>query len=138
MANGPDRSNWLNSPSAWARRSATAHKTAGFTPSPTWPARYTSMFSEAAEGRARQVRQFTTPSVREWIDVVGTGRSHQQRRKHQTGVELEYPSDLGQQQTKSRRTKRTCRWRFALIGPRHYFLSLARVPPRPAIVTNMS
>src|SRR4051794_2611856 len=35
MANGPDRSNCLNSPSGWAKRSATAHNAAGFTPSPT-------------------------------------------------------------------------------------------------------
>src|SRR5665213_3777091 len=39
MANGPDRSNWTNWPSGWARRSATAHKAAAFTPSPTWLAR---------------------------------------------------------------------------------------------------
>src|ERR1700690_67992 len=36
MAKGPDRSNCLNSPSGWARRSATAHKAAAMTPSPTW------------------------------------------------------------------------------------------------------
>src|ERR1700676_3739382 len=35
MANGPDRSNWLNSPSAWANRSATAHRAAALTPKPT-------------------------------------------------------------------------------------------------------
>src|SRR5260370_2071324 len=29
MANGPDRSNWLNSPSPWSNRSATAHNAAG-------------------------------------------------------------------------------------------------------------
>src|SRR5260370_1520749 len=75
MANGPDRSNCLNSPSACAKRSATAHKAAGLTPSPTWLARCTSIFSAVAEGRSRQVRQFTMPSVREWIDVVGTGRA---------------------------------------------------------------
>ena len=39
MANGPDRSNWLNSPSVWARRSAIAHKAAELTPSPIWLAR---------------------------------------------------------------------------------------------------
>jgi len=33
MAKGPDRLNCTNSPSLWARRSATAHKAAGFTPS---------------------------------------------------------------------------------------------------------
>src|ERR1700716_1322554 len=35
MANGPDRSNWLNSPSAWANRAAPAHKAAALTPKPT-------------------------------------------------------------------------------------------------------
>src|ERR1700720_1436455 len=35
MANGPDRSNCLNSPSAWASRSATAHRAAALTPKPT-------------------------------------------------------------------------------------------------------
>src|SRR6202158_546220 len=39
MANGPDRSNCLNSPSLWAKRSANAHKAAAFTPIPTWLAR---------------------------------------------------------------------------------------------------
>src|ERR1700694_4483404 len=65
MANGPDRSNCLNSPSLWAKRSATAHRAAAFTPIPTWLARYTSIFSAVSEGRSRQVRQFTMPSVRE-------------------------------------------------------------------------
>src|ERR1700730_18115583 len=49
MANGPDRSNCLNSPSVWARRCATAHKAAALMPSPTWLARYTSMFSAVSE-----------------------------------------------------------------------------------------
>ena len=35
MANGPDRENGSNWPSVWAKRSATAHKAAAFTPSPT-------------------------------------------------------------------------------------------------------
>jgi len=35
------------------------------TPSPTWLARCTSIFSAVSEGRSRQVRQFTIPSVRE-------------------------------------------------------------------------
>ena len=34
MANGPDRSNCLNSPSRWAKRSATAHSAAGLHPQP--------------------------------------------------------------------------------------------------------
>ncbi len=34
MANGPDRSNCLNWPSGWARRSATAHKAAALTAEP--------------------------------------------------------------------------------------------------------
>src|ERR1700761_7168650 len=65
MANGPDRSKWLNWPSGWARRSATAHNAAGLTPIPTWLARWTSIFSAVAEERSRQVRQLTMPSARE-------------------------------------------------------------------------
>src|SRR6202021_1717532 len=65
MANGPDRSNWLNWPSACAKRSATTHKAAAFTPNPTWLARCTSIFSAVSEGRCRQVRQLTMPSARE-------------------------------------------------------------------------
>src|ERR1700739_4949528 len=65
MANGPDRSKWLNWPSAWARRSATAHNAAGLTPIPTWLARWTSIFSAVSEERNRQVRQLTMPSARE-------------------------------------------------------------------------
>src|SRR5437879_10232225 len=45
MANGPDRSNCVKWPSPWARRSATAHRAAGFTPNPTWLASRTSIFS---------------------------------------------------------------------------------------------
>jgi hypothetical protein len=33
------------------------------------------MFSEVSDGRSRQVRQFTMPSLLEKIDVAGTGKS---------------------------------------------------------------
>src|SRR4051794_16568948 len=64
MANGPDRSNGQNSPSACARRSATAHSAAALTPRPIWLARCTSILSAVSEGRSSEVRQFTMPSVR--------------------------------------------------------------------------
>src|SRR4051812_44003972 len=64
MANGPDRSNGQNSPSACASRSATAHNGAALTPRPMWLARRTSIFSAVSEGRSSEVRQFTMPSLR--------------------------------------------------------------------------
>ena len=65
MANGPDRSNGLNLPSGWAKRSAIAHKAAEFTPSPIWLAnKYLDILGDNCGGAAGRL-QFTMPSVRE-------------------------------------------------------------------------
>ena len=42
------------------------------------------------------------------------------------------------QQAQRRRTKPTRDLRFACVNRLHYFLSLERAPPKPAMVTNMS
>ncbi len=65
MAKGPDRSNGLNSPSAWARRSATAHNAAEFDAHSDVTGEMDLNVSAVSEARNRQVRQFTMPSVRE-------------------------------------------------------------------------
>ena len=80
MANGPDRSKCLNSPSACARRSATAHNAAGLTPSPIWLAKCTSMFSAVSEGRSRLVSPVH--------DAVGAGIDRGRRHRQVAGDRL--------------------------------------------------
>src|SRR6202035_1277567 len=61
----------------------------------------------------------------------------------QAGVEFEYAARFGEQQAEARCTKPAGRRRFAWVNRHRYFLSpgflsLARDPPSPAMVTNMS
>src|SRR5258708_31060752 len=52
--------------------------------------------------------------------TVTPWRAHQKRRKQYAGVEFENPSHLGQQHAEPRRTKPTCRLRFASVNRLHY------------------
>src|SRR5438874_7382420 len=77
--------------------------------------------------------------------AIAPRRAQQNRRKHETGVEFEYAPRFGEQQAETRRTKPARRQRFAALRRRGYllkrhgyFLSPPRVPPRPAMVTNIS
>src|SRR5450631_1395144 len=63
--------------------------------------------------------------------------AHQQRREQQARVQFEHASGLSQHHEQARRTKPALFHR-RVVGDRHYFLSFLAMPPRPAMVTNMS
>src|SRR6185295_16015846 len=68
--------------------------------------------------------------------AVALRRAQQQRRQQQARIQLEQAARLGQHQEQARRLKPPlfrCRAAF-----RHYFFSFLLMPPRPAMVTNMS